>query len=227
SIEGIEKHPGRYLRGVTGTVWRLLKLPVYGPLGTDTSRSAHTGRARSIVVDGRRLPKPSEGEPIPDAHLGNRYSTPDNRISVVWTSPSTKRLVFRHPHDQRRYRRLVASVDRLSGKLPSYKGSAALSRRLNQVSHRYPWPVIWLGVGIVAALIRRPRNLKIAAALALAALLVIVSTALGEPDVPEYAAPVVPALIFFGAVGLLGDRLPGVGWTYAARARKRSRAQTP
>jgi hypothetical protein len=157
------------------------------------------------VVARRRLPRPSEGEPIPGDYQSDLYSTPDNRIRVVWTSPVARRVVFSTSRDQLRFERLKASVDALLRDLPSHGGNATLSLRLNQISHRYPWPVIWLGVGLLALLVRRPRHALVVLAAASAALLVIVTTALGEPSVPEYAAPVVPAFILLASVGLLGD----------------------
>jgi hypothetical protein len=205
SIEAIQTHLGRYLRGVATTVWDLLRFPVYGPRATNSSTATPLRRA-TIVVNGHRVPKPTEGEPIPDSHQSNRLSTPDNRIRVTWTSPNRNHIVFRNPHDQHRYRTLVATVNRVSRTLPTYAANPTLLLRLNQVSHRYPWPVIWLGAGLLGVIIRRPRNASIALAIAAAALLVIISTALGLPAVAEYAAPVAPALILLGAVGTLGQR---------------------
>jgi hypothetical protein len=206
AVEAIQKHPGRYARGVAQTVWSLLKSPVYGPRSPGGGGSADRLPAKTIVVTGRRLPVPSEGEPIPGDHQSDLYSTPDNRIRVVWTSPVARRVVFSTPRDQRRFQRLKTSVDGLLRDLPSHGGNDTLSLRLNQISHRYPWPVIWLGIGLLASIVRRPRHALVVLSAAAAALLVIVPTALGEPSVPEYAAPVVPAFILLAAVGLLGDR---------------------
>jgi len=205
AFEAIQKHPDRYLRGVGHTVWSLLRSPVYGPRSQASGSPASAAQARNAARGGR-LPKPTEGEPIPAAHQSAEYSTPDNRIRVVWTSPVGHRVVFSTAHDQHAYEQLKASVDNLLRDLPTHSGNDTLSLRLNQVSHRYPWPAVWLGVGLLAALVRRPRRASIAGSVAAAALLVIVSTALGEPDVPEYAAPVVPAFVLVAAVGLLGDR---------------------
>jgi len=212
AFEAIQKHPNRYLRGVGHTVWSLLRSPVYGPRSPSGGRSASAGQAETIVVRGGRLPKPTEGEPIPDAHQSDAYSTPDNRIHVVWTSPVVHRVVFSTTRDQHSYEQLNASVSNLLRDLPTHGRNDAFSLRLNQISHRYPWPVVWLGVGLLAALVRRPRRASIAVSVAAAALLVIVASALGEPDVAEYAAPVVPAFVFVAAVGLLGDRSSRAAW---------------
>jgi hypothetical protein len=206
AFEAIQKHPGRYARGVARTVWSLLKSPVYGPSSSADGNEAGVPPSKTIRVNGNRLPKPSEGQPIPAPHQSNLYSTPDNRIHVVWTSPVAHRAVFSTIRDQRRFRQIRAGVAGLLRDLPTHDGNDTLSLRLNQISHRYPWPVIWLGVGLLAVLIRRPRRAWAALSLAAGALLVIVVTALGEPDVPEYAAPVIPAFVFLAAVGLLGER---------------------
>ena len=48
---------------------------------------------------------------------------------------------------------------------------------------------IWLGIGLLASIVRRPRHAFVVLSAAAAAVLVIVTTALGEPSVPPLAPP--------------------------------------
>ena len=157
-------------------------------------------------MNGRELPKPSEGQPIPGSHQGLWSSTPDNRIREVWTSPTEHHLVFRNPGDAARVERVDEEVRRLSGRLPDRSGNAELAHRLNQAAYRFPPPGLWLLVGLVAVAFRRPVGTRIALALAAVSLLLLLVTALGFPVVAEYAMPVVPAFALLLGVGLLAPR---------------------
>ncbi|MDX6436726.1 MAG: hypothetical protein QOK34_1560, partial [Gaiellaceae bacterium] len=74
------------------------------------------------------------------------------------------------------------------------------------LSRWFPRPDLWIAVGLIALLWRRPRGARIAIALALAALVVIVLNALGLFADPHFALPVNPAFVLFGAVALLAPR---------------------
>ncbi|MCS7008200.1 MAG: hypothetical protein NZL88_11665 [Gaiellaceae bacterium] len=104
----------------------------------------------------------------------------------------------------------AARVDReigwLVGRLPDRSGNAALGHRLNQVAYRFPPPVLWLAIGLVAVGWRRPRDARIALVLSGSAVVVLLVSALGLPAAAEYAMPVVPAFALLAAVGLLGPR---------------------
>ena len=70
----------------------------------------------------------------------------------------------------------------------------------------YPRLPLWLIAGLIALLIRRPRHALLAFALTLAALTVIVFTALAIFSVTEFAIPVAPAFVLLAAAGLFGER---------------------
>jgi CHASE2 domain-containing sensor protein len=77
---------------------------------------------------------------------------------------------------------------------------------LNQLSRWYPRLVIWIAVGLIALIARRPRGAQTLLALALGAFLVIVLNALGLFADPHFALPVAPAFVLLGCGALLGRR---------------------
>ena len=211
-VEAVQAHPETYARGVSKTIWQLLHDSLYrtlgspaGGAGSSTSGAKSSGGGETIVVNGRRLPKPTEGEPIPAAHEGGP-TTPDFSIYTVWTSPAEHHLVFVHPGDRARYDRLHERISDLRDNLPSRSGNATLALRLNQASKWYPPPVLWLVVGVVALAIRRPRGIVALAAPTVAGLIVILFSALGLPAVPQYSVPVVPAFALLAGGALFGAR---------------------
>ena len=82
ALEGIRKHPGAYASGVLDTLYHELNdfyFRLAGPARTPRPPPA-------VVVNGRRLEAPSEGQVIPGGQ-NIWISTPDNRIRQVWTWP--------------------------------------------------------------------------------------------------------------------------------------------
>jgi hypothetical protein len=152
---------------------------------------------------------PTEGEPIP-AGQSLWISRPDNSIREVWTSPTQHRFIFRDPRQKAPFDKIVRETNSLFAALPDRRPNAQLLLRLNQLSRWFPRPVIWIAVGLVGLLVRRPRGWRTSTALALAALLVIVGNALGLFADPRFALPVAPAFVLFGAAALLGARRAAV-----------------
>jgi hypothetical protein len=168
-----------------------------------------------IVVNGRRLPRPSDGQPIPASRIGLGIGTIAGAAGEVWLSPSEHPLVFTSPVDKHRYSKFQDDTRRLTSRLPTRDAHPLLVHRLNQASHVFPTPVFWLLVGLGAFAFRRPRHALAALAPSIAALLVIVATGMVAFGVAEYAAPVSPAFVVMAAAGFLGAeprgyiRLPG------------------
>ena len=90
--------------------------------------------------------------------------------------------------------------------MPDRRGNAQLALRLNQLSRWFPRLIIWIAVGLVALVLRRPRGSGTLLALALAAFAVLVFNALGLFADPHFALPVAPAFVLLGASGLLARR---------------------
>jgi hypothetical protein len=207
-VEAVRAHPSTYARGVTRSVWGMLKDGLYRsvPVPADArTGSSGSPAAETVVINGRSLPKPSEGEPIPAAHEGG-VATPDGSIYTVWTSPSEHHLVFVHPGDEERYAALHRRMDELASNLPDREGSPSLARRFNQTSHWFFPPVLFLVLGFAALALRRPKGTLALSVPAAAALLVIGVSALGLPPEPHYAVPVAPAFILLAAGGLFARR---------------------
>ncbi len=99
-------------------------------------------------------------------------------------------------------------MNELLGGLPTRTQRPALVELLNDLSRLYPRPFMWLLVGVVAAIWRRPRGIVVPAALAGAALLVLLATSLAVYAVAEYAVPVVPAFVLLATAGVLGRYRP-------------------
>jgi hypothetical protein len=122
--------------------------------------------------------------------------------------------VFDDPRDERRYEKFGRDTGRLVGRLPTRATKEGLVHRLNQASHAFPPPIVWLAVGLVAVVLRRPQRALVALSPAFAALVVIVMTSLVALSVAEYVAPVSPAFVLLAAAGLVGEQPRGRlrGW---------------
>jgi hypothetical protein len=206
--EAIRRYPGTFASSIGRTFWdQLANRSVYGPeaaSASDTPAGPQAGNPEYVVVNGRRLPKPSEGQPIPASAIGPQLWTPGGPAQEVWKSPTEHSFVFTDARDQRRYEKLGHDVERLSSRLPTRSGAESVIHRLNQASHRFPPLIAWLVIGLVALVLRRPRNAIVALAPCVAGLVVVAASAIVAPSVPEYAAPVSPAFLMLAAVGLFG-----------------------
>jgi hypothetical protein len=201
-IEAVRKRPGKYASGVSETVWQQLSKSLFRANAASTpSSSAPT----TVDVKGRRLPAPSEGQPIP-AGQNVWISRPDNSIRDVWTSATQHHFVFLKPSQRPRFDTIRDERDRLFAALPDRQGNAQLSLRLNQLSRWFPRPIIWIAVGLIGLIWRRPTGARTLIALGLAAMFVIVFNALGLFADPHFALPVAPAFVLLAAGALLGPR---------------------
>jgi hypothetical protein len=205
--EAIRAHPGAYAQGVTKDLWRLLLWPLYGPAETAAPTPSGAGGGSQPDASTSAVTQ-ADDEPIPSSREAPYISTPDGRIREVWTSPNDHSIVFRYPADAARSAALDREVNDLLEGLPDRGGHPSLVARLNDLSRLYPRPFMWLLVGIVAALWRRPRGIAVPIALAAAALAVMVSTSLAVYAVAEYSVPVVPAFVLLATVGVFGRRSP-------------------
>jgi hypothetical protein len=203
-LEAVRAHPGAYAAGVADTVWLQLSRSYFRAPGGGAAEQAR----RTVLVGGRRLPDPGEGQPIP-AGQSVWISRPDQSIREVWTSPTEHRFLFLRPGERRRFQEIARERDRLLQALPQRAGNAWLALRLNQLSRWFPRPLLWIAVGLVALLWRRPQGAAALLALPGSALLVIVLNALGLFADPHFALPVAPAFVLLAAGALLAERGQG------------------
>jgi Dolichyl-phosphate-mannose-protein mannosyltransferase len=209
AIEGIRKHPGLYARGVATTMGQELNRVYYRlESGKGNERAADDGE--TVDVDGKSLPKPSENQLIPGGQ--NLWiSRPDNAIREVWTSPTEQTFSFADPALVQRFDAVVAEMNDLLGKLPARSGNEQVARRLSQASRWYPRPWMWLLVGAVALVLRRPRRSAVLVAVAIGAALSMGINALGLPTDLHFVVPVAPAFVLFAlgaGLGPRGERAP-------------------
>jgi hypothetical protein len=198
--EAVREHPGAYGSGVLDTIWQQLSEAYFR-----SPAKREPARAPPVHVKGRELPEPTEGEPIP-AGQSVWISRPDNCIREVWTSATEHHFTFCKPRYKRRFEEIQRELGSLFGGLPDRTGNAQVALRLNQASRWYPRLIVWIALGVLALVLRRPRGMRTPVAIALAAFLIIVLNALGLFADPRFALPVAPAFVLFGSCALLGKR---------------------
>ena len=125
----------------------------------------------------------------------------------MWTSPNDYHLVFVHAGDEERYDALNRRIDELAADMPDRAGSATVVRYLNLASRGFPPPVVFLVLGIVVVALRRPENALALSTPAIAAVVVVVLSALAIEAIPYYSVPVAPALALLMAGASLGRRV--------------------
>jgi hypothetical protein len=206
-VEGVRAHPGVYARGVARTIWDELAKAQFRVVSAAASGSDTSGEPATVVINGRRLPAPTEGEPIPGGQVV-WISRPDNSIRQVWTSPTEWHFEFTRTSERRRFERIERRTQELVDALPDRTGNARLALRLNELSRWFPRPWMWILIGAVAIVVRRPRGWPTLAALALAAFAAVLLNALGLFADLHFVLPVAPAFVLLGLAGLLGPRSP-------------------
>ncbi len=206
--EGVRAHPGTYVRGVLGDYWKELSKPLFaGRVSSeDTGSTAEPASPPTVVVDGRTLPEPTEGEPIPAEHQSAQLSTPDNSIREVWTSATEHHVVFDDPAVAARLAANDRHLAELYEAFPDHWWSPWLGLQMDRSSKLYPPLWLWLLVGAVAIAWRRPKHWWATLAPVLGGLVMLLATVLAVWAEPAYAVPIAPAFVLFAAVGLLGDR---------------------
>ena len=205
-IEGVRAHPGVYARGVAGTVWEELSKAHFRVVSEPSNDgNAATAPTATVVVHGKRLPAPTEGQPIPGGQVV-WISRPDNSIRQVWTSPTEWHFEFARPSERPRFERVERRTQELFAALPDRHGNARLALRLNQLSRWYPRPWMWILLGLIAIAVRRPRGWPILVTLSLAAFAAVLLNAFGLFADLHFVLPVAPAFVLLGLAGLVGGR---------------------
>ena len=202
-IEAVQAHPGLYVYGVANTLWSELVTP-YSMRSAQppAERRAAARTSETIVVHGRRLPTPLQGEPIPQQRLFWLDSTPDGRIRTDWSDVAHPVTRYRDPADRAGAEAVQRRLDDWSRDVPSRPGATWLSTGLNGISSKLPPMLVWLLLGLPSLLLWRLPQVRALIAVTAGAVLVIGVTALGEPTTLEFALPFQPLFILFGLTGV-------------------------
>jgi Dolichyl-phosphate-mannose-protein mannosyltransferase len=206
--EAIRRHPATFANDIAHTAGaQLWSAHVTAPEGQSSGEEPQKAPTQQfIVVKGRRLPKPSEGQPIPASGIAPVLLTRYGGAREVWHSATEHEFVFDDRRDKRRYEKFTREVDDVVGDFPPGRERGGVVSVWNDASRLFPLGLVWLVVGAIALVVRRISGALAAIAPAIGGLVVIVLSSLVAPAVPEYGAPVSPAFVVLGVVGLLGRR---------------------
>ena len=203
ALEAIRKHPGTYARGVADTFWEFL---TQRPLREDVAPRLQTDPdppPATYERDGTVLPNPQAHVLVEGVPYGFVWCASDYIDSCTLRAPS---LVWSDPEKQARYREIVARVREWDAELPSRAGAAFVPELLNRITPRFPRPPLWLAVGLVALLVRRPSRWRVIVVLWAAAFLVLLVHAASQGVAPEFALPLYPIFIVTALGALTGRR---------------------
>ena len=201
--EAIREHPGTYVRGVADTFWEFL---MQRPLREDVGPRLQTDPGSPPATyerDGTVLPNPQARVLVDGVPYGFVWCASDYIDSCTLDDPS---LVWSEPEKQARYREIVARVREWDAELPSRTGVAFVPEILNRITPRFPRPPLWLAVGLVALVVRRPARWRIIVVLWAAAFLVLLVHAASQGVAPEFALPLYPIFIVTALGALTGSR---------------------
>jgi Dolichyl-phosphate-mannose-protein mannosyltransferase len=205
ALEAIREHPGVYFRGVADTFWEFLRQK---PLREGIAPRAQTEPAPPAPTyesDGDVLPNPQATVLVPGVPYGFVWCASDYLDSCTLADPAQ---AWADPAAQERYREIVAQVRAWDMELPTREGGSFVPEVLNRITPRYPTPVLWLAVGVVALLWRRPRGWRAIVLLWLAAALVLLVHAASQGIAPEFALPLYPVFIVTALCAVAGERGP-------------------
>jgi hypothetical protein len=205
AVEAIRRHPGTYLRGVANTFWEFLNQRPLRENVAPREQTAPETPPPTYELDGQTLPNPAARILVDGVPYGFVWCASDYIDSCTLEQPS---LVWGDPDTQRRYREIVSQVRAWDAELPSRKGVAFVPEILNRVTPRFPRPPLWLAVGLVALLWRRPRGWRTIVVLWVGAFLVLLVHAASQGVAPEFALPLYPVFIVTALAALAGDRGP-------------------
>ena len=205
AVEAIRKHPGTYARGVADVFWDFL---MQRPIRDGVSPRAQTASEPpppTYDSDGVLLPNPQAHVLVDAVPYGFVWCASDYIDSCTLHDPG---LVFRDVAQQQRYRDVVSQVRAWDAELPSRTGRAWVTGILNRITPRFPRPPLWLAVGLVALVWRRPRDWRTILVLWGAALAVLLIHAASQGLAPEFALPLYPVFIVTSLGALAGERGP-------------------
>ena len=207
ATEAIREHPGTYVRGVADAFWDFLNQK---PLREDVVRRAQTEPAPpppTFEQDGVTLPNPQANVLVDGVPYGFVWCASDYIDSCTLDRPA---LVWNDPEQQQRYEEIVEQVRAWDAELPTRDGGDLVPELLNRITPRFPRPPLWLAVGLVGLVLRRPRGTRTILVLWLCAGLVLLIHAASQGIAPEFALPLYPIFIVT-ALGAVAGRARALG----------------
>ena len=203
ALEAIRENPGTYAEGVAETFREFL---VQKPLREGIrprEQTAPEAPAPTYESGGVTLPNPQATVLLVGVPYGFVWCASDYIDSCTVADPAQ---VWSDPETQQRYLEIVAQVRAWDAELPRREGVNAVTEVLNRITPRFPTPPLWLAAGLVALVVRRPRDWRTILLLWTAGFLVLLIHAASQGVAPEFALPVYP-LFIVGALGALaGER---------------------
>ena len=156
AVEAIREHPGTYARGVADVFWDFL---MQRPIREGVAPRAQTAPEPpppTYESDGVVLPNP-QATVLLDA-VPVRVRLVRVRLHRLVHASRIPSLVFHDPAVQKRYREVVSQIRTWDAELPSRTGQSWVTEILNRITPRFPRPPLWLAVGVIALVWRRPRG---------------------------------------------------------------------
>jgi 4-amino-4-deoxy-L-arabinose transferase-like glycosyltransferase len=203
AVEAIREHPGTYARGVADVFWEFLMQRPLRESVAPRAQTAPTPPSPTFESDGVVLPNPQAHVLVDGVPYGFVWCASDYIDSCILRDPS---VVWDDPAVQQRYREVVSQVRAWDAELPSRTGVAWPTEILNRITPRFPRPPLWLAVGVVALVWRRPRGWRTIVVLWTAAAAVLLIHAASQGVAPEFALPLYPVFIVTALGALLGER---------------------
>jgi hypothetical protein len=202
ALEAIRKHPGTYARGVAHVYWQfLMQAPIREGIAPRAQTEPHPPPP-TFESDGVTLPNPQATILLDAVPYGFVWCASDYIDSCTLRDPS---LVWKDPAEQRRYRDVVSQVRAWDAELPSRTGQAWVTGILNRITPRFPRPPLWLAVGVVALVWRRPLGWRTIVALWASAAAVLLIHAASQGLAPEFSLPLYPLFIVTSLGALAGE----------------------
>jgi hypothetical protein len=203
ALEAIRKHPGTYARGVADLFWQFLMQRPIREAVAPRAQTAPEPPPPTYESDGVVLPNPQATILLDAVPYGFVWCASDYIDSCTLRDPS---LVWRDPAQQARYREVVAQVRAWDAELPSRAGRTWVTEILNRITPRFPRPPLWLAVGLVALVWRRPRCWRTIVVLWAASAAVLLVHAASQGLAPEFSLPLYPVFIVTALGALAGER---------------------
>jgi hypothetical protein len=203
AVEAIREHPGTYFRGVADVFWEFLMQRTLREDVVRRQQSAPEPPPPTFEQDGVVLPNPQAHVLVEGIPYGFVWCASDYIDSCTVDQPA---VVWDDPENQRRYREIVSQVRDWDADLPSRDGVSFVPEILNRITPRFPRPPLWLAIGLVALLLRRPQGWATIVTLWACAALVLLIHAASQGVTPEFALPLYPIFIVTALAAIAGDR---------------------